>query len=585
VLRIVDASGERRVQLTRRVTTVGSAKECHLRLQGEGVAAVHAMIYRDPAGFRVSVVEPQLVLEVEGRPTDRHLLRPGQELMLGSARLTLTEAEATGPEPPAPDPDTLLAQLQAFSRCVLDGEAWPRPAEVLLDGLLRASGAEHGFLLLVDQEQPRVVAARPALPPEEASRLLSDSIVQQALAGRRPVVLDDAARDPAFAGAPSVVRLQLSSVICLPLVDERGLLGALYLGHRARPGLFDAALCQVAQVWAAQASLLLRSARQLEALRNTVNDLRREVELVAERELVVQSPQMQRVLRVLERAAPTDVSVVLLGETGTGKELAGRLLHERSPRARGPFVALNCAAIPDSLLESELFGHARGAFTGAEQARVGLVEQAAGGTLLLDEIGEMPLALQAKLLRVLQERTVRRLGENSDRPVDVRVIAATNRELEGSEGFRQDLYYRVATLVVTLPPLRERVGDLELLSRLFLRRFSVEFQRGDLRLSQAASSVMRRHDWPGNVRELENRLRRAALLAEGVVLEPADLGLDPDSPGGGIEPLGPARDRFVAEHVRRALELCGGDRERAARELGVGLRSLYRYLKLDGGAP
>jgi len=597
ILRIRDADGEREVELSRRVATVGRAGDCHLRLRSDGVADVHAVIYRDPAGFRISRADSSLSLLVNGQPAEAHLLEPGDLIVVGGARLEVApEAAGTAPDPvvgqtpgaDVPTADTaraLVRVLDLFSRCVLEDEAWPRPAEVLLDALLEVTGAEHGFLLLREGGEPRVVAARPVLDqPGEALDLLSDSIVRQVLHDGQGVVLDDAGHDPTYAAAPSVVRLKLSSVMCLPLGAAAGVDGALYLGHRRRPGLFDARMQAAGRIFCAQAALLLRSARHVESLRGTVADLRRRVEIAAGRELVCQSPRMQQVLALVDRAAPTDISILLLGETGTGKELVARLIHERSRRASGPFVAVNCAAIPETLLESELFGHARGAFTGADRDRTGLLEQACPGTLLLDEVGEMPLPLQAKLLRVLQERSVRRLGENVDRPLDLRLVAASNRELEGAECFRADLYYRLAGLVLALPPLRERTGDLDLLVRLFLGRFAAEFERAVPRLSQAAWERVRRHQWSGNIRELENRMRRAVLMAEQGRIEPEDLGFASEGEGP-PEPLAAARDRFVAQHVRETLDRCGGDRAEAARLLGVGLRSLYRYLKLDGPQP
>jgi DNA-binding NtrC family response regulator len=586
LLRIRDTDGERCVTLTRRVTTLGSSEECHVKLAGAGVAPVHAVLYRDPAGYRVSLAEPDLALVVNGTRVDGHLLRVGDRVEIGDVSVEVTEPGGAAADPPengASELDAatpLLQQLDAFSSSVLAGEPWPRPAEVLLDSLLQGTGAEHGFLLLFEGDRPRIVAARPALENAAvAAELVSDSIVQRVLGDGAAVVLDHAAEDPVYAGAPSVARLQLSSVLCLPVGTGGEIRGALYLGHRQRPGLFGPQVQALARVFCAQAALLLQSARHTESLRNTVADLQRRVDQVAERDIVARSPQMQQVLRTLERAAPSSISVLLLGETGTGKELAARFLHEASPRS-GPFVALNCAAIPEALLESELFGHVRGAFTGAHEDRTGLVEQAAGGTLFLDEVGEMPTALQAKLLRVLQERQVRRVGDVSDRPVDLRVLAASNRKLEGT-GLRSDLYYRLAGLELELPPLRDRTGDLELLTRLFLRRFCAEFDRGGMRLSEAAWQRLRRHDWPGNIRELENRLHRAVLMSDGTELSPEDLGFGAGE-GSGIEPLAPARDRFIAAHVRRALDLCGGDRDLCARELGIGVRSLYRYLKLDG---
>lgn len=588
ILQIKDGRGVREVALVRRVATLGRAPDCHIQVDSEGVAQLHAVIYRDPQGLKLSLASPEHQVLANGQAVVAHLLQPGDELSIGAASVTVRRgsADRAGRGQPseaesADLADALVIQLEAFSRSVLSQEEWPRPAEVLLDSLLRVTRAEHGFLLLFEGNRPRIVAARPALrttDPAQQAELISDSIVQKVLQTSEAVVLDDASLDPAFALAPSVVRLHLSSVMCVPLQLGNDLKGALYVGHGRRPGLFGERELAVTRIFCAQGVLLLESARHVEKLRARVDDLSHRLEQAAHQDVIAGSPQMEEVLRILDRAAPTTITVLLSGETGTGKEVAARYLHGVSNRT-GPFLPVNCAAIPAELLESELFGYTRGAFTGATQDRPGLLEEAEGGTLFLDEIGELPPGLQAKLLRVLQDHTVRRLGDRQDRELDLRVVAATNRQLQGSEQFREDLYYRLAELVVEVPPLRERGGDLELLTHFFLRRYTAEFERAATRLGQAAWDRMRAHDWPGNIRELENRLRRAVLMAESAELQPEDLGFDA-ADGAAPEPLARARDRFVADYVRQAVVRAGGDRARAAQELEIGLRSLYRYLRL-----
>ncbi|MGB3428290.1 MAG: PEP-CTERM-box response regulator transcription factor, partial [Burkholderiaceae bacterium] len=241
------------------------------------------------------------------------------------------------------------------------------------------------------------------------------------------------------------------------------------------------------------------------------------------------APEMQQVCRMVERVGATTAAVLLLGESGTGKELLARALHEASPRKDKRFVAINCAAIPDTLLESELFGYERGAFTGANKQTPGRIETANLGTLFLDEIGDLPMPLQAKLLRFLQERTIERLGGREEIPIDVRVVSATHQNLSDritTGQFREDLFYRLAEIVVTVPALRDRSGDAALLAHAFVRRFADEQKRGRLTLGDEAVSVIERHRWPGNVRELENVIKRAVILCDGPVIKPRDLGLE-----------------------------------------------------------
>ncbi len=302
--------------------------------------------------------------------------------------------------------------------------------------------------------------------------------------------------------------------------------------------------------------------------------------------VVTADASMREPFRRLARFAPQNVTVLVLGESGSGKEAAARAVHTLSSRSAGPFVSLNVPAIPAALLESELFGHARGAFTGADRDRRGLLEEASGGTIFFDEIGDLGLPLQAKLLRALQERELRRVGENRARAVDVRVVSATSRDLakEVEDGrFREDLYYRLHVAIIAMPPLRERGRDALLLARHFLDRFSKEFGRGLLRLTPEAQKILLEHPWPGNVRELQNALCQAVALAESGGAVSAEL--LPASVRRAARPVATAGDyrSRVAAHrrriVREALEQSGGNRSRAARDLGLSRQALLYLMK------
>ena len=300
--------------------------------------------------------------------------------------------------------------------------------------------------------------------------------------------------------------------------------------------------------------------------------------------LITRDPEMLRICRVIERVASSDATVMLLGESGTGKEVLAQGLHQASKRA-GRFVAINCAAIPEALLESELFGYEKGAFTGAAKTTVGKIETANGGTLMLDEIGDLPHPLQAKLLRFLQERKIERIGGRQEIAVDVRVVCATHQdlpELIKQQRFREDLYYRLAEIVVNIPALRERQGDALLLAQSFLRRFAQE-QRRSLSFSDEAMTAIERHEWPGNVRQLLNSIKRAAIMADGSRVTAEDLGLasevDATSEGSAIdEPsldLRHARECAERHVVTAALARAAGNMARTAEMLGVSRPTLY----------
>jgi transcriptional regulator with PAS, ATPase and Fis domain len=287
----------------------------------------------------------------------------------------------------------------------------------------------------------------------------------------------------------------------------------------------------------------------------------------------------------VQRVAGTDITVLVTGETGTGKELIAREIHNRSLRAKGPFVGVNCGAIPENLLESELFGHVRGAFTGAVGNKAGRFQTANKGTLFLDEIGEMPVALQVKILRALQEHIVCRVGETTPEPVDIRVIAATNRDLEAETRagrFREDLYYRLNVVRLHLPPLRERGDDIVVLARYLLSRYAPEYGGTVRGFSPSAIMAIQRYQWPGNIRELENRIKKAVVLADKALLGPDDLGINPDEIPD-ILPLAEARDRWQRAYINEVLSLNGGNRTKTARDLGVDPRTIFRHLEKEEG--
>ncbi|MFO1300331.1 MAG: PEP-CTERM-box response regulator transcription factor [Burkholderiaceae bacterium] len=301
--------------------------------------------------------------------------------------------------------------------------------------------------------------------------------------------------------------------------------------------------------------------------------------------LLTRDPGMLKICRQVERLAPTSATVLLLGESGTGKEVLARALHQLSPRSGKRFVAINCAAIPEALLESELFGHEKGAFTGAVKQTPGKIEVADGGTLFLDEIGDLPLPLQSKLLRFLQERKIERIGGRSEIGVDVRVVCATHRnlrELIAQGTFREDLFYRLSEIVITIPPLRERAGDAALLAHSFAQRFAKQNGRDRLVLGEDALDAIARHRWPGNVRELENCIKRAVIMADGAAIRAEDLGLEAGDEQPMLFNLRQAREEAERQAVLKVMAYVDGNVARAADLLGISRPTLYDLLNRFG---
>ncbi len=398
---------------------------------------------------------------------------------------------------------------------------------------------------------------------------LTGTAAGEAMATRRPVVVDPvSAAHPRWKEEPRLAALGYGSLVSFPLVFEDQVLGTLDIAHPPAEGLLDCCF-QVARQVAHLVSIALHNSLMVDEVRRLNRLLDRENALLKEElrqirkdaRYVAESPAMRQVLERVRLAAASTTTVLVRGETGTGKEGLARLVHDLSPRFGAPFVVVNLAAIPETLIESELFGHEKGAFTGAVRRRPGRFEQAEGGTIFLDEVGDAPPAVQVRLLRVLQERELQRVGGTGTVRVDVRVVAATNRDLEAmvAEGrFRQDLYYRLAVFPVHLPPLRERREDLRPLVEVLLARHAAAMHRRPPRVPDETWRALEAHPWPGNVRELENFLQRALILSPGpelVLTEPPRGGAAAPAPAPGAP--GPFEDE-VRSVIERALEAAGG---------------------------
>ncbi|HET8732411.1 MAG TPA: sigma 54-interacting transcriptional regulator [Anaeromyxobacteraceae bacterium] len=568
----------RTIRLLRRITTVGRDPASDLRIDDPALPPTAIHVLADGDAYTVAA-HGGVDLTVNGRRRTTCRLAPGDVLVAGGHEILFSPPPEAAAPPATPREDPLVR----FSRRLLEAGTLESLLDALLDALLEVTRADKGFVIELADGTPQVRAARNLATGnvEEAVAQVSDSIVQKVLETRRPLVVADALHDAEWSGSASVVNLRLQSVMCAPLLARGEVFGAIYLGNDSVRNLFDARSLETLTVFASQASLLLQNALLLRDLRRENEELREAIDQRRYGELVGAGPSMREVFRRIEKVAPTDVTVLVQGETGTGKELVAREIHRRSPRSSGPFVAVNCAAIPEGLLESELFGHVKGAFTGAVANRPGRFQAASGGTLFLDEIGEMPLSLQVKLLRALQERAVQRVGDSRPEPVDIRVIAATNRTLEDEVAggrFREDLYYRLQVVTITLPPLRERADDVTVLARWFLQRYAAEFDSRARGFAPGALAALRRHAWPGNIRELENRVKKAAVLADAALVTAEDLDLRVDAQGN-VVPLADAIEEFRKRYINETLERNGGNRTKTAKDLDVDPRTIFRHLE------
>jgi transcriptional regulator with GAF, ATPase, and Fis domain len=512
-----------------------------------------------------------------------------------------------------------------------------RLLQVVTDHAVGLIGAERGLIVLVNESGEAVAhTARDSGQGEAQHANFSRSVAERVIREGEPVIATSARDDERLAQAVSVHQLSIQSIACVPIKGAgpaNPTIGALYLETRLRPGLRFRDELPTLAAFADQAAIAIDSARVLDELKKANLELETARAKLAERldarteqltkvrgelkqvrselrghfgygGLIGTSAAMRKVYALIDRIKDADVPVLITGESGTGKEVIAKAIHNAGPRSKSPFLGVNCGAIPANLLESELFGHVRGAFTGADRDRKGLFREAENGTILLDEIGEMPIKMQAGLLRVLQERTVRPVGGAKEDSVNSRVIAATNRDLATmvSEGsFREDLYYRLHVIELKLPPLRDRTDDIPALIDHFLKLFAARHKRDRKSMDRAAVRRLQSYDWPGNVRQLEHVLLNAWLLSEDDEIMDEDL----DLPSGNSRPLPPEtaagslaqgsraapapRARTQEEHkggekekILAALGKCNWNRVQAAKLIGIPRRTFYRRLKEYG---
>jgi transcriptional regulator with GAF, ATPase, and Fis domain len=586
------------------VTTIGRALGNDVAVEAPGLADHHAQIVFDGRDFNLEELDRVGEILINGKKKRRARLVHGDRVTLGEAELAFSMfAEATPAAHDAHDDDSarttpdVSAELGGVRKLHDFSERLMAHAKgdiddllhYLLDGIVDVTGAERGVLLLLSDGQPVVRAARDMKKETitDASGAISDSIVKRVLDTRKALIVSDAVTDTAFGKSESVVALNLSSVMCVPLLAQGELLGVLYVGSQKVKGLFDRGSLDLLGIFAGQASLILANAMLLSSLRADKDKLVKELHDKRFGDIIGSCASMMEVFKKLQKVATTDISVLITGETGTGKELIAREIHRRSPRANGPFVTINCGAIPENLIESELFGHVKGAFTGAIASRPGKFQAAQAGTLFLDEIGELPLNLQVKLLRALQERVVYRVGDSRPEKVDIRIVAATNRNLDEEikrGAFREDLYYRLNVVNIYLPALRDRADDVLIIAKALLSKYADEMHSKVVGYAPATLAAIRKYPWPGNIRQLENRIKKALVLCDKALLQPEDLDLGPEAQAP-ILPLEKAKEEFQRKYVLEALERNNGNRTQTARDLGVDPRTIFRYLEAERGAP
>lgn len=496
-------------------------------------------------------------------------------------------------------PDRILKELPVTSRLGRNLNALLKISRVvhsisdlnqlqrqILQLIFEVVPAERGAILMdsTGNEKFSTLFVHPAPvkrgEPVRVSRTITRQVMQQGIA----ILGADVPGSGGLSGVESLVTFQVRSLLCVPLTVFQKVIGCIYLDTTSPTRRFDREHLELVASIAGISAVALENARRLLWLEQ--ENLRLAAEINLQHNMVGESAAMKEVYRFLSRVAPTEATVLIGGESGTGKELVARAIHRNSPRASRPFVAINCAAIPEGLLESELFGYERGAFTGAVGQKKGRLEMAEGGVVFLDEIGELAPSLQVKLLRVLQEREVERLGGSRPIAVDIRLIAATNKDLADAvktRAFREDLYYRLNVVSVVVPPLRERPEDIAILAEYFVSKFAAKCKVKAKKISPEAVARLMNYDWPGNVRELENAIERALVLGVSDAIQPEDLPesvLERDVAFGGQEAKYHTAVKQLKRHlILTALEEAKGNYTEAARILGVHANYLHRLVR------
>ena len=639
---IVEAEGERRrLELERERLTVGRGSSADLRIHDRLASRTHCRIdlrediaiLHDVGSQNGTFLNGEQVLTAE--------LREGDVISIGATKIYF-ERE---PDPndtciidsPSLPSDELvrrltrersnLIRLQRVAGALATEEDLDKLLNLVVDSLIELSGAERGFVMLYRPDQDmRFAAARnfDGDSVEEPELEISRSIARQVLESREPVLSVNARGDERWEGVQSIDNLGLRSVLAVPLIAQRELIGVVYVDHRMAKGQFDEEDLQLAEAFGSHAATAVQRARLVRDLRRANKELSegreririlneelkrrlavQEIELVETRarlreraeitgndysKIVGRSKAMMDIFRLVDRVVGSDFPVQIYGASGTGKELIARAIHENGPRSNHRFVSENCAALPDTLLESELFGYEKGAFTGAARAKKGLLQTAHGGTLFLDEVGDMSAEVQKKLLRFLQEGEFRPVGGRESIKVDVRVVSASNRDLGQlveSGHFREDLFYRLNVLPVRLPPLRNRKEDVPLLIDHFLKRLCSEIGRPIMKMRPEVMDALVAYGWPGNVRELENEVRMLITFADDPItldrvserIRNASPGLDDEAPVAGL--IGQV-EALEKREIRRALQEAAGNKSRAAEILGISRFTLQRKLDKYG---
>ena len=590
--------------LVRPEVFLGRAETNEIVIDDKSMSRRHCVILKEGLVFQLTDLDSHNGTFVNDLPVRERVLEHGDRIRIGNS-LFLFVVEETEPAPlrigfidqgfvtqsaikvRLEDAVYQMARdlsiLMKIGKGISSIRELPQLEKQLLEMILEVVPANRGVIIVTEEVLDRPVSTCVVDRFEQETRVdISRRVAEEVLNERSAIMCNDVAADPDLARSASLANLKISSLLCVP-IEAANIKGIIYLDTSDISTRFNEGQMRLLAAISGIAGMAIENVRHVERLEGENQRLLDDIQL--EHNMVGESPRIKEILRLISKAARADSTVLILGESGTGKELAAWAVHRNSPRAAKPFVAVNCAALTESLLESELFGHEKGAFTGALARKKGKLELAHDGTVFLDEVGELSPVIQSKLLRVLQTRQFERVGGNEAIHSDFRLIAATNRDLAGEVGagrFRQDLFYRLNVVAITMPPLRERREDIDLLVSYFVIKYGEKCKRKVIGVSDQARKLFTSYDWPGNIRELENAVERAVVMGSSDVVTHEDLPeylLETssfDSPAPGFyEAVRDAKKKIILETIERA----GGNYAEAAAQLGIHTSNLHRLIR------
>ena len=589
--------------------TLGREQENDVVLQGKQVSRYHAIIYQcSSSGYVLQDLSSKNHTKVFGRPIHQYQLHQGAIFQICDYKIFFEEETdnilqdlplVLGKKNPfknsqkdslletvfSPSPLQLetfsnesLLQLLSLSNTIVSTLDYNEVLSKSLEFIMTNIGAIRGCIALKNEQGKLFYACEKGFPPGKAQLNISKTILDLVVLQGQAILTGNAEDDPELSNLNSVDNDTLKSVLCVPLLDSSGTTGCIYVDNQNLTNSFSEKDLLFLTFIASQVSIAVHNAGIHNSMKNQLRSLQ---QMIPKDQIIIKSNSMKDLYALLEKAGMTNAAVLISGESGVGKELVAKAIHTASKR-QGRFITINCAALPENLMESELFGYEKGAFTGADRQKPGMFELADKGTLFLDETGELPMNLQAKLLRVLQEGRVMRLGGNQYITFDVRVVSATNRDLKkmvGSNTFRGDLYYRLAQMPLTIPALRERKADILPLATFLLAKFCGENNLAVPAISKKALLLLQKYQWPGNINDLKNALIQAAITSYGNIINtehlPIDIQAEAENIMAEFEPL----EEIEKRHITKAIRLTKGNKKKAAEILGIARDTIHKKLE------